>query len=217
MKYKFMRNNSGNDILILNFLGWSADEYFAETLTNNNADTLAIWDYRDMRFDYSILHCYKNIKIFAWSLGVFAAAYTFNGISDCICESIAVAGTKTPVSDTKGINTYIYDQTMNGLSKQSLQKFRIRMCGGRKSRDGFLNLFKNNDIETLRQELSNIKNMAYNYCNLDFQFTKVYLTENDKIFSFENQQKAWTNTKNKETVPSEHFNLALFQNIYSTL
>ena len=68
------------------------------------------------------LNDYEEIRLFAWSLGVFASGEVMSRCSQRIVRSVAFAGTLLPIDNAKGIPQKVYELTTNTLSPAALKK-----------------------------------------------------------------------------------------------
>ena len=60
---------------------------------------LMLWDYRDMDFDLGILNGYNEVRVLAWSMGVWAAGKVLSrpGLNGCVNGMrLAVTGLLSP-------------------------------------------------------------------------------------------------------------------------
>lgn len=165
-----------NPRLILFFNGWGVppEEIHIDI---PGYDTVVVWQLSD--FALPPLDGYEEVAVMAWSLGVHAAEIALQNSSLPISVTIAVNGTPTPVSDTRGIPTDIFYGTANALSVQSLTKFYRRMGAHHLSASSHA-------IERLRQELLN-----YPLDPLPFRWDHAVIATDDRIFPAENQRRAW--------------------------
>ena len=62
------------DDLILLFAGWGMDTHPFACLSHIGCDCCVCYDYTDLNFDTTPFLDYKNIEVYAWSFGVWAAA-----------------------------------------------------------------------------------------------------------------------------------------------
>lgn len=119
-----------NTRLLLIFAGWSTDASAFGGLVCPGYDVAVLSGYTDLSVpdDFS---GYSEIVVMAWSLGVWAASNVLARYRKLpVTLTVAVNGTETPVSDTEGIPERIYRSTLDGLTAQSLLKFRRRMGEG---------------------------------------------------------------------------------------
>ena len=188
MKFKLLSRTEGVKRLILIFSGWSTEADYYSNIRRAGWDVGVITDYTDLSLDTSFLDVYDTVWVFAWSLGVKAAAVSLN--SDKIQNAIAINGTLTPVDDDYGIPVAIYDGTKSNLNSRNLNKFQLRMVGDRKTYDEvFKRDYPDNKIDILKQELEILGN-ADQKLNL-LPWTSVYLSRQDKIFPYENMHRFW--------------------------
>ncbi|MCX4358678.1 MAG: DUF452 family protein [Rikenellaceae bacterium] len=158
MKAQYIKR-TGSDTLTLFFAGWGMDSVpFADH--TGGGDLLLLYDYTDLTFDTELTDGYRHYRVAAWSMGVWAASCVVPGLGLDISESVAVAGTSTPVSERFGIPPVIFDGTLAGLNDRSLASFRRRMCGGAAAASVFERCAPERDIESLREELRSIGEMS---------------------------------------------------------
>lgn len=191
MKVSYLRHNEANDKLILIFAGWGSDPRMYADAVREGWDTLVAYDYDDFEFPLPILAHYRTIYLFAWSLGVFAAEQSLNGVS--LAAAVAVNGTCNPVSDTEGIPVATYQATTETLSLPNLAKFRLRMAGDRTAYAELVTRLPDNpDVEALKSQLHAVA--ARCHCSLQnsLTWTRVYIGENDRIFPPANQSRFWS-------------------------
>ena len=217
MKTKLIRTKSPSRRVKVVFLGWSADDSMERLFVSEDYDVLLVWDYRDWTFDYSILNDYEEIKLFAWSLGVFASGEVMSRCSQRIVRSVAFAGTLLPIDNAKGIPQKVYELTTNTLSPAALKKFRLRMCGGAEGLKTFPLDDRECDIEELKAALVSIEKRYMANGAGSFTFDKAYICGRDKIFPPDNQLSAWQTTTESETIDCEHFDFEQMRNIFAEL
>ena len=127
MKHYFIQQNY-LPRLTLFFAGWGMDECPFMDYCSGNSDLLVCYDYRSLDFDFTLLQGYQEIRLIAWSMGVWAASMVLQDMDLPICESVALNGTVTPVDDLKGISQQVFEGTLEGLNEVTLEKFIRRMC-----------------------------------------------------------------------------------------
>lgn len=184
MKCELIHNNE-SERLILIFAGWSTDPSFYSHIDHRGYDVMVAYDYSDLSFPMDMLDKYHTVCLFAWSLGVMAAAVSlpFNRIS----LAVAVNGTETPVDDNFGIPVSIFNGTLSTLNERNLKKFRRRMAG--KDYEQLKERFPSIDITLLQNQLSSVRD--YDATPATSFWNRVYISENDAIFPAANQHKAW--------------------------
>lgn len=140
--------------LILYFNGWAMTPEAVDHLVRPEGyDLLVVWDYRSLELDFDFSP-YAEIKLVAWSMGVWAADLFYTGLEHRLPLSTAVAicGTGYPMDDRLGIPRAIFEGTMHGLSEANRTRFNRRMCGGKTYRHLFEALAKRSTRE-IKQEL----------------------------------------------------------------
>ncbi len=171
-------------------------------------DLIVLYDYADLRLDTSLIEGYRHYRAVAWSMGVWAASCVVPGLGLDITESVAVAGTTTPVSDGYGIPRAIFEGTLTGLCDKSLKAFRRRMCGGATAAAEFEKRAPERDIKSLREELSAIGGMSAVKTGTMI-WDRAIVTLRDNIFPPEAQRAAHerdgARTVTQADVPHWHY------------
>ncbi|MDE6578383.1 MAG: DUF452 family protein, partial [Muribaculaceae bacterium] len=190
MKYEFT-HKTDNKRLILIFGGWSTDASFYSDIKVEGWNILVAWGYSDFVFPDELLNDYHTIVLFAWSLGVYAAARTLPFAK--ITTAIAINGTEFPVNDNLGIPTSIFKGTLDSLSEKNLLKFRKRMSGSHYAE--IKHKFPPFEKDSLSKELSYVfqDSKENTQSSMASRWNRVYISGNDLIFPSRNQKKAWMN------------------------
>ncbi len=199
MKISFLEKNGSDDKLILVFPGWSCGRELYDDFHFDGWDIAIVENYEDAGLDISPLAQYSTIYLFAWSLGVFMASIAdFKGL---ITSAFALNGTEMPANDEHGISVSIFKKTADSLTPASLLKFRRRMAG---SANVFNELFKqaHNDDETglLKRQLFSILEWQEEKPRFALPWRKVFLSENDAIFPFENLRRFWEEKRGENNI-----------------
>lgn len=190
MKQTFLHTHAHTpDTLTLFFAGWGFDPVpFADYTAAH--DILLCYDYTTLAFDAATLAPYRNIRVVAWSMGVWAASVVAEKIPR-VTTAIAVNGTTTPVNDDTGIPRTLFRKTLDGLSEQNLLRFYRHICGDSATLARFLEMRPKRDIDDLRAELAAIETRSAQHPgNAEF-FTEAVVCERDMIFPPANQQRTW--------------------------
>ncbi|MDR2680919.1 MAG: DUF452 family protein [Tannerella sp.] len=200
--------------LLLFFAGWGMDEHpFMEYLPADR-DCMVCYDYRSLAFDDSQLTPYEDIRVVAWSVGVWAASRILTDRHLPVTESIAVNGTLWPADDERGIATAVFRGTMEGLNEKTLHKFRRRMCGSKEALERFTEHAPRRTADDLREELEQIAELSAEPYLPSFTWDKIYIGLYDKIFLPANQRKAWEGG-NIIPVECEHYPPALWNELFN--
>lgn len=187
------------------FAGWGMDEHPFSGWKTDQEDLMICYDYSDMSFDFSLLASYDTIHLTAWSMGVLAAATTFENTDIRFAKRIAINGTMNPVHDTKGIPCAVFEGTLQSLNPKNLERFNRRMCNSDKELIAFFSEHApQRNIESLRVELAVIGNLATDKPPV-FHWDKVIIGENDLIFPYNNQLNAWRKNENIVILPIAHY------------
>ncbi|PUV21513.1 DUF452 family protein [Sphingobacterium athyrii] len=189
-----------NKKLILFFAGWGMDEQPFLSNGRSDRDLIIAYDYHSLALDESLLRGYEEIQVFAWSMGVWAAAQVLPGLKSRnypVRTCTAINGTAFPIDDEKGIPNQVFKGTLATLSERTLDKFRLRMCGSKELLQQFLANTPKRDIESLRKELIAIGEQVAAYSGTAFQWDQAYIGTEDRIFSPENQRRAWNHTPHR--------------------
>lgn len=181
----------GHSCLTLFFTGWGMDFRPFVDYHPVESDLLVCYDYRTLDFDYSLLGAYDEVRLVAWSMGVWAASRVFAG-GEYTMKSIAVNGTNYPVDDNRGIPGKIFEGTLNSLTDATLQKFYRRMCGSAESFKGFMERAPQRPVGELKEELAKIREQSELLPFTSFKWDKAVVGLQDRIFTADNQLRAFT-------------------------
>ena len=206
MKQTFL-NKKGESRLLLFFAGWGMDETPFRSWQPSGYDCMICYDYRSLDFDTQPLDEYSEIRLVAWSMGVWVASQIMSRHDHLpITESIAINGTPYPVDETFGIAPAIFEGTLNGLNDATLQKFQRRMCKSAEEYKVFQTIAPQRPVEELKEELASIGHFYRNHPESNFHWNKAIIGDADRIFLPENQQRAWEKQGTKtEHIPEGHF------------
>lgn len=186
MKIEFIKRGAATRLILI-FAGWSTDARYYSDCVAEGWDTAVVSDYRDMTMP-EIPAQYSTVYVFAYSLGVYAAAQ-----SDVKAAArIAICGSPEPVSDAFGIPVAVYNATADGLTAASLKKFHRRMAGDRASIariEPWLPTAP--DVEALKEELYAIASHQSEK-SIVCRWDRVYIAEKDRIFPLENLERYWS-------------------------
>ncbi len=199
MEYKWLNKKQENNKVIIFFNGWGMDESIVRQLNPLDFDVLMFFDYNTLKadFDFDELNTYKERHIIAWSMGVMIAT-----LFDIDCNSAtAINGTLKPIDNNYGIPERIYDLTLRGFSEKGAEKFIKNMF------DKDFNYPKiNREFANQKSELAALKEYK---ANTDFKYSKVFISDNDKIIPTKNQVAFWDIEPN---LKSGHCPFFLFKN-----
>ena len=210
MKIDFLRR-CGSPTLELFFAGWGMDSrpfaWAADSPHIANCDFAVCYDYTGLALRSAELvgtemggvdiRCYSEVRVRAWSLGVYAASLVLPGLDCAISTAVAINGTLWPVDDELGIPHAVYDATAANLSAESLERFNRRMCGAHRA--VFEARRPLRSVDSLRAELLHIRECAADRSRPQFTgWTQAVLSSRDKIFPIANMRRAWPATPQLE-------------------
>lgn len=177
--------NNGQPRLLMLFCGWGTDAAVVRGLAFPGYDMMALWDYRSLDFDTSLIDGYEEIVVAAWSFGVAAAACFLDSHRELpVTRRVAVNGTLHPVDDALGIPEAIFQGTLDGLDERNLAKFYRRMALRRPFEA------PGRGIGELREELTAIRSLNVPVTPWDMAF----VSADDRIIPPDNQAAAWSGT-----------------------
>ncbi len=219
MKYKWL-NKQDNNKLIIFFNGWGMDDAVVNHLEPEDYDVVMFYDYNNLETDFEPGN-YEEKHLVAWSMGVMIATIFYksphpnsahplsqgtreqNLFSD-IKSATAINGTLKPIDATFGINPRVYDITIRGFSEKGREKFLKNMFDERSCTFPLAETASGRKLEEQKSELSAIKTYS---ANEDFKYTKVLISDNDKIIPTKSQCAFW---KTEPNLKSGHAPFGLF-------
>lgn len=223
MKIDFINCENTNTRLILLFTGWSTGPEIATDIRLSGWDVVVVHDLTELSLDTKFLDRYYTIYLFAWSLGVYAAARLLP--ADRITAAFAINGTERPVDDLHGIPYSIFKGTADGLDSRNLQKFRLRMTGDRETYERLWPVFRTHDertpimnlslqLHTVMKDFNGIKSKTPDFSS-QLPWIRAFVSTNDRIFPPENQLTFWGNYPDVEILESKDPHYIDFNRIIS--
>lgn len=212
MKATFIRQNR-TPMLELFFNGWSMDDHVAHALAGTN-DLLAVWDYTGFDIDLlPLLAGYREIRLTAWSLGVWSAAKYFEDKAVVFSDAIAVNGTLQPVSAEYGIAPEIFAGTAaNWLDERARERFNLRLAGGRTELAAFPR--SGRSAESQQNELNSLLHNIMDSPIPANLFRLAVIGSRDRIFPPAAQRAAWRMTGSRiAEIDSPHYPFALYPEV----
>ena len=198
MEYKWLNKKQNRNIIVF-FNGWGMDESVVKHLNPSWYDVLMFYDYNtlDTGFDSALLNAYDERYLVSWSMGVMTAT-----LFDIDYDSTtAVNGTLRPIDNSYGIPERIYDLTLKGFNEKGAQRFIKNMFDTEYELPEIRRSFENQ-----KSELAALKGYK---ANENFKYTKVWISDNDKIIPTKNQVAFWGKEPN---LRSGHCPFFLFKN-----
>lgn len=177
--------------LTLFFAGWGMDEHPFMDCRPADSDLLVCYDYRSLEFDFTLLQGYRDIRLVAWSMGVWAASVVLQDAAVPLGERIALNGTVTPVDDRRGIPQAVFGKTLESLNEVALEKFIRRMCLRKENLAAFLSKRPQRPVEELKEELRKIGEQVKAVAVPRLEWGRAVIGTDDLIFPAANQRNAW--------------------------
>ncbi len=202
--------NKGRSHLVLIFAGWGMDANIFRSLTIERADLCVCYDYTSLDLDLDIFAPYTQIELYAWSMGVWAAATILTDKGLPITKSTAINGTHFPIDHKRGIAPEIFQATIDNVTPRGVESFYRRMCANRKDLlASFLTSRPQRSIDDLHTELIAIKcavlaNEAPQFC-----WDRVIIGSSDRIFTPANQIQGWQGVDFQTTEDAHLLNFKL--------
>ncbi|WP_461643051.1 pimeloyl-ACP methyl esterase BioG family protein [Labilibaculum euxinus] len=192
-------HKSANEKCILFMNGWGCDANPFQSINSKEYDVLMCFDYRDILIPKQVERLFENyqkVHLVAWSLGVYVANMLYHQWKDLFASKIAMNGTLQAIDNLKGIPPAIFQGTINGLNSRTIEKFWLRMCGGKNGFDRFKMQMPQRNVEDQKEELIVLQELVQNHF-IDWNvYDSVLLGQNDLIFPFENLENAWREQNN---------------------
>lgn len=211
MKQVFLKKE-GTPVLTLFFAGWGMDEHPFMHLPFST-DVLMCYDYTTPDFDVQLLDGYQEIRLVAWSMGVWQAACVWQNLGLPVTHAIAFNGTPTPVHASMGIAPEIAVPTCERLDQRNLDKFRRRMCGS-VAYAAFMQNAPVRSVEDLKTELGAIITRSLQLPVPQCPWNMAWIGKGDLIFLPQAQHLAWQ-TENVPYVDVDvaHYDAQLLQQL----
>ncbi|MDR1886663.1 MAG: DUF452 family protein, partial [Prevotellaceae bacterium] len=196
------KENSGRLLLLFN--GWGFDHRIFRDIDVPDHDIVSVHDYTDVEpelFDFT--KSYPEVKIAAWSYGVFVAGFYSEYISN-VTKAIAINGSATPIDNDRGIPVKIFLATMQSFNAESREKFYLRIAGGLSAYKRIAAKLPDRDVENQLNELKALYEMSLQNRKPGLKWDIAIVSTNDRIFPCANMQNAWNNN-NTVAIQSEHY------------
>ena len=208
MKIFWHKKENNRDILVI-FNGWGFDSKIFQEIECDGHDIVSLYDYSELETKYlDFTRQYYNVKILAWSFGVFVADFYAAHISN-LTMAVAVNGSVFPVDDRRGIPEKIFLATLNSFNETNREKFYLRIAGGMSAYKRFAKFMPDRDSANQIAELHVLYQLALQKSAGGLKWNLAIVSENDRIFPVENLVNAWQETGVKTLkIKSEHIPFA---------
>ncbi|MDR0560634.1 MAG: malonyl-ACP O-methyltransferase BioC [Prevotellaceae bacterium] len=205
----FWHKKDGNRHILLIFNGWSFDCGIFGEVDFPEHDIVSFYDYSDIRTEqFDFTQSYENVKLIAWSYGVFVADVYAANIYN-LKTAVAINGSILPVDDKKGIPERIFLATLQSFNEKNREKFYIRAAGNISAYKNMLNLLPSRSIDNQIAELKSLYCLSSKKRQNGLKWNLAIISENDKIFPSENLKNAWSEANVPiYSIDSEHIPFA---------
>lgn len=203
--------HDGSPVLTLFFSGWGGERCLFDGYVPVNSDFMLCHDYRTLDFDASVLDGYEDIRLAAWSMGVWVAATVLRDVNAHFLSCTAVNGTMMPVDDRYGIPVQVFRGTLENMDGTVLKKFRRRMCGSQDNYAAFMGHGPELSAECLKDELDVLYRTVTSSPAPVFRWSRAFAGSRDRIFPAGNQSAAWMLQGTPvEVYDADHYSELLF-------
>jgi hypothetical protein len=187
----FWHKNEAHKQLLLLFNGWGFDWKTFREIDVPLHDIVSVCDYTDIepkQFEFTKL--YAEVKVVAWSYGVFIADFYADCISN-VTKTMAINGSTTPIDDSKGIPAKIFLATMQSFNAGTREKFYLRIAGGLSAYKQIADNLPDRDVENQLAELKSLYQLSLQPRQNGLKWDVAIVSTQDKIFPLANMKNAW--------------------------
>jgi biotin synthesis protein BioG len=208
----YIRRREKNSHLVVFFGGWGSDENMFVPLCSDDFDFIMFYNYSaDEALVLPETKTYERITLIGWSIGVWAAEYLTSKTGIIPDVSIAVNGTPFPADNQYGIPLKDFEDTLNNITEENMERFYLRVFGDKKTYLINAERVPERTLKSLQDELRWLYNRIMEHNDSGFKWTYAITSRTDRIFPAENLKSYWG--KASETkhiiVPMPHY---LFHN-----
>ncbi len=192
---------------VLFFAGWGMDPAPFADISLPGHDLLLIYDYSQLERTVPSEMAgnrYDQLHLVAWSMGVWAAATVLDRGAAGFASTLAVNGTLTPIDDTRGLGTAVYDTMIHNLTPDTLHAFYDSMFAVSSEAARFRACRPHRCREDLRRELISLRDAYREFGPAPDIFTRKLVSSRDRVFPARNQLRAW-GRENCILVKTGHF------------
>lgn len=206
MEYHWLQQKPSATNLIVFFSGWGFNtDIVSEMVAPDDYDVLFVYRYKQIETTLPIDKRYQKTYLVAWSFGVNAYYHWQQKNTFPFDHKIAINGTSSAIDRSTGIPEKVLQKTLEMLSPISLCEF-ARRCGVA------LDDAVSDDVDELKNELIEIHSRAKNQSIQanDVYWDKIWISQTDKIFPFNNMLRAWQHQLSQTAViNADHYPFAL--------
>lgn len=157
-----------------------------------DCDLYMCYDYRELALpDLRLFTDYEQVDLFAWSMGVWVAAYLFADNGFQFFRTTALAGTLQPIDDQTGIPVAAFEGSIRTLDATRLDAFYSSMFDEREQWARFSANRPHRSVSSVREELINLHHQIVNTSAVRDIFNRKFVTSRDRVFPARNQVRSW--------------------------
>jgi len=204
----YIRRREKNNSLVVIFAAWGTDENVFVPFCNDEFDFILFYNYSaDQALVLPEMKTYQKITIIGWSLGVWAAEYLSAATGIIPDVTIAVNGTPVPLDDHYGIPPRSFEESLDNITEESIDKFYCMMFGNKRTYNLNADKIPHRSLNSLHVELRWLYNRIMEQKDPGFRWDFAVTSSSDRIFPSENVINYWNKTKNTKQiiVPYPHY------------
>ena len=204
----YIRRREKNDYLVVLFGAWGTDENVFVPYCTDEFDFILFYNYSaDQALVLPEMKTYRKIVVIGWSLGVWAAEYLSPTTGIVPDVTIAVNGTPVPLDDHYGIPALSFEEALNNITEERMEKFYYRMFGNRRIYNLNSDKIPNRTLDSVHVEMRWLYNRIMAQKDPGFKWDYAVTSESDRIFPSENVISYWNRQKNTRQiiVPYPHY------------
>jgi biotin synthesis protein BioG len=204
----YIRRRDKNKDLVVFYGAWGTDENVFTPLCNDEFDFILFYNYSaDEALVLPEMKTYEKITLIGWSLGVWAAEYLSHktGINPDV--TIAVNGTPVPADNKYGIPLDEFEETLNSITEENMEKFYLRMFGDRKTYKTNIERIPQRTVKSLHDELRWLYNRIMEQKEPGFKWDFAVTSKTDRVFPSRNLESYWQKELNTKHIilPLPHY------------
>lgn len=207
MKTYISRREKNSKLIVL-YGGWGTDENVFTPLCRDDFDFILFYNYSaNEAFVLPEIKKYEKVTLIGWSLGVWAAEYLAAKTGIKADVTIAVNGTPIPADDQYGIPLSEFENTMNNITEENMEKFYLRMFGDRKTYKTNIDRIPVRTVKSLHDELRWLYNRIMEQKEPGFKWDYAVTSSKDRVFPSKNLLGYWGKEKNTKQIilPLSHY------------
>ena len=204
----YIRRREKNNRLVVIYGGWGTDENVFAPLCNDEFDFILFYNYSASEaLVLPEMKTYEKVTLIGYSLGVWAAEYLLSKTGIKPDVTIAVNGTPLPADDKFGIPLKIIEGTLNNLTDENMDRFYLRMFGGKKSYDANADRLPKRTLKSLHDELRWLYNRMMEQREPGFRWDYAVTSVVDRVYPSQNLEAFWSTQKNTSRIvlPLPHY------------